>query len=125
MTLVVAFSVEFNVDVNQVRFEFLDEENIPELGLAPDEQGSTKFHGYCDEPAGVIYLNKNHWNKISYAQQRELVFHELGHCVLDMGHEHNEDIMMGNRKYATKADGSNWKSLLNKMKERLKKRTAK
>lgn len=41
--------------------------------------------GYCLRP-GIILLNSKRWDKFGPYQKREVVFHELGHCVLHQEH---------------------------------------
>lgn len=33
-----------------------------------------------------IYLHKEKWKLLSYAEREQLVFHELGHCILGLDH---------------------------------------
>lgn len=33
-----------------------------------------------------ISINKNHWDSYSEEQREQLIFHELGHCVYNLGH---------------------------------------
>lgn len=44
--------------------------------------------GYCDDrrPVHVIALNKDFWDQASPLVREELLFHELGHCVLNREH---------------------------------------
>jgi hypothetical protein len=54
-----------------------------------------------DDYAGVCYywavgnneikVNRNYWEKINEKQREQLIFHELGHCVLNK--DHNNDII--------------------------------
>lgn len=41
--------------------------------------------GYCTSD-GKIVLNENAWAYFSDVEKRALVFHELGHCILNLGH---------------------------------------
>jgi len=41
--------------------------------------------GYCVSSFGIL-LNETKWKDMGEYQKRELVFHELGHCVLGLEH---------------------------------------
>lgn len=34
-----------------------------------------------------IQINKNAWDRYSYEQKEQLIYHELGHCVFNKGHD--------------------------------------
>lgn len=36
-----------------------------------------------------ININKIYWDSINELQREQLIYHELGHCVLDLGHVDN------------------------------------
>lgn len=42
--------------------------------------------GYCVKDFGIL-LNETMWMTMKEYQRRELVFHELGHCVLGYDHQ--------------------------------------
>jgi len=53
--------------------------NIPERGIA----------GQCqtyENGNKAIVIDKSYWNRVSDLKREFLVFHELGHCVLDRDH---------------------------------------
>lgn len=43
------------------------------------------FNG--DDEYNYVYIDKDHWNKITETQREQLMFHELGHCVLKLNHD--------------------------------------
>jgi hypothetical protein len=46
--------------------------------------------GECIESENrTIELNKPYWEAISYFGKEQLLFHELGHCVLNRGHRND------------------------------------
>lgn len=63
--------------------------------------------GYCEEvkasdgsKMGIgIVIDINEWNKpdIDYWRREELVFHEYGHCILDLDHDDSEIILNGEK----------------------------
>ena len=47
--------------------------------------------GICYYVTGNIEIDREYWNTHGEAAKEELIFHELGHCVL--GREHNEHMI--------------------------------
>jgi hypothetical protein len=47
--------------------------------------------GLCYLLTGNIEIDKEYWDRQDEAAREELIFHELGHCV--MGKEHNEKMI--------------------------------
>jgi hypothetical protein len=68
-------------------------------GLAPDTslldiQFSNSLPknvlGRCSKVDGVyetVYINQTLWRTLNAGSKEELIFHELGHCLLDRGHD--------------------------------------
>lgn len=55
---------------------------------APQSNGE-QIVGYCQLSPGLVptvVISTEYFNEIADAQREELIFHELGHCVLDRGH---------------------------------------
>lgn len=52
------------------------------------------FIGYCsmvnNNQNPQITLNGSFWNQLSFTYQEQLLFHELGHCLLNRAHEGND-----------------------------------
>jgi len=48
--------------------------------------GEKDHAGTCNEEIQVILINKTTWPKISNYQQEALVFHEMAHCLMKLGH---------------------------------------
>lgn len=46
--------------------------------------------GLCKQ--GKITLNTGYWDRFTNQQQRVLVWHELGHCLADLGHTDKTEI---------------------------------
>ena len=55
--------------------------------------GSIKgnFIGTCNLATKEIALLRSYWRSVSGASQEVLLYHELGHCVLDRGHNNNHN----------------------------------
>ena len=109
------FAIEFQVPVDHIHVSM----SIANIGA----------DGWCRRVPSLIYpgemhreiiISKTRWDQLSFVHKRELIFHELGHCVLDLDHVKSEDIMR-DKKYATKPDGSNWNKLLDRMQEQRRK----
>ncbi len=47
--------------------------------------------GVCYYVTGNIEIDKDYWDSVGESAREELIFHELGHCVLNK--EHNEYMM--------------------------------
>ena len=71
-----------------------------------------------------VDLNSDHWETLNRWQQRELVYHELGHCLFGLDHVTGEAIMnpFAKKRYHVKADGSNWRRLVAQMIRRVSSR---
>lgn len=46
--------------------------------------------GYCDSRAREVRINYENWLKINERKRFILIFHELAHCILDLGHDDRE-----------------------------------
>lgn len=105
------FSTTFNKTFNNCEIEFSSK-------ACNYANNNCNWHGYADMKTHKIILNYNHWLDIPNVHRKELVFHELGHCVTEIGHPHNNKIpnIMRPKVYSTKLDGSNWDELIKRMK---------
>lgn len=81
-SFVEAFSKEFNVGVKvPVIFKNID----------------VRYAGVCLKYSNgyrEIQINPTHWKNYSIEQREQLIYHELGHCVLNRGH--NDRLMETN-----------------------------
>ena len=60
--------------------------NIPNITIEfRDLPGNAK--GLCNTITRKIYIDEDKWYGIGKLSQEELIFHELGHCVLGLGHD--------------------------------------
>jgi hypothetical protein len=70
--------------------------------------------GYCQAPWTISFL-KSYWDKASAADRMTLVYHELGHCALNLDHyDEGQDIM---NTYLLPGDiaEEKWDKLVNNM----------
>ena len=115
--MVSQFCSDLNVEKCEVDIEFSESNRLP---LVYDPKGVRRAQGLCQD--GQVLLNFDHWKMINQWERKELVYHELGHCMLHLGH--NDDVSIMNpfpktTHYHVKEDGSNWKSLVNDLKKRI------
>jgi hypothetical protein len=68
--------------------------------------------GYCIPGFGILF-NEDRWDKFGPYQKRELVFHELGHCVL--GKDHSEPGLMAPSMHSEKEIKKNWEAWVNEL----------
>lgn len=52
--------------------------------------------GACTRADKTIVINKHFWKEESPARREQLVFHELGHCILELDHVQPEQIHVMN-----------------------------
>jgi hypothetical protein len=112
------FCVDLNVEKCDIDIIFLSADKLP---WVYDPKGTRRAHGWCEN--NVMTLNSDCWQVINKWEKKELVYHELGHCWLNLGHNNDISIMNPFPKatnYHVKEDGSNWKSLLKDLKKRTK-----
>lgn len=48
--------------------------------------------GTCTEVDQLIEINRKYWDRLSNLCQEQLIYHELGHCVLKR--DHNDKVML-------------------------------
>lgn len=65
-----------------VTINFVDE-------IKNSETGNTVL-GRCFFSTNLIEINKTQWVKLSDSKKTSLIFHELGHCVLNRDHDNSE-----------------------------------
>lgn len=57
--------------------------------MSPPQAGQVWTLAVCVRGGGnppTIRVNVHFWNNYTHAEREELIFHELGHCVLNRGH---------------------------------------
>lgn len=81
-------------------------------------------HARCQITPNNIVVNFNHFKTLPLRHQRELIYHELGHCELMLKHVFGYPAIMRGRVYSTEKKSRNWPKLLQDMKNLLKKRSS-
>lgn len=78
---------------------FIEEANIRGITIDPSRIGSIQFgetpatsgvpnpNGVCFLSSGRVVIDKIVWNRLNDISRERLIFHELGHCVLDRHHD--------------------------------------
>ena len=72
----------------------------------------------CDHNPNRISINLSWWeNEKNVFLKKKVVFHELGHCVLDLRHPQNlnDETIMNIKMNTAKSDGSNWGELVEEL----------
>lgn len=54
--------------------------------MPPDEFGLCKYYGKNDR-RNIIYINRAWWDQADFYSRQQLMFHEMGHCVLGLKHK--------------------------------------
>jgi len=70
---------------------------IDDLIIQFGDTENPRARGICrvaDDTTPTIIVNKTTWDAISEAEREELIFHEMGHCVL--GRKHTSKLKNGN-----------------------------
>lgn len=90
--------VSVPVPFQQIYADFLNDsvmaghfQNIDDLIIQFSSDLPGEWAGDCVNQGGLfgtptININAEYWTQISNDQREELVYHEMGHCVLDRGH---------------------------------------
>ena len=68
--------LNFEAELNQLNTKFAD---IPENGVA----GQCRWHS--SQP-NLVTIDTPFWNNASQSLREWVMYHELGHCILDRGH---------------------------------------
>lgn len=55
-------------------------------GLVYAASGKLETVGLCDMASGVVTISPDYWGIADQAQRENLVYHELGHCLLNRLH---------------------------------------
>jgi len=62
-------------DVRSLRFDDIEESTV---------------NGYCRYSSNDVTIDRENWDKASESSRTELIFHELGHCILNRRHTSDE-----------------------------------
>lgn len=90
---------------------FVSQKEIPQTQAEKD----TVIIGYCTEDGRVV-LSRDVWESSGMLSNKALLFHELGHCVLDLGHAPKPAInIMAPCMLEDDILAENWASLIKKL----------
>lgn len=79
----------------------------------PEDIGETVI-GYCRRGLELRVIS-SFWDKASGADRMTLLYHELGHCALGLGHTDGEPDIMNSYLLDEKIVDTRWDDLINKM----------
>lgn len=107
------------ISLPEIKINFVETLNIPVVD--PDSHQTRLAHAACFARE-TIMINKTWWDSAPLMQQKKVLFHELGHCVLGLEHtlEPLEFSIMNQSLNVVKLDGSNWILLIEELKKRYK-----
>ena len=70
--------------------------DLSSVTLYLSEELQTAIHGQCIQYASgksEIRIRRQYWNSASFWEKELLVYHELGHCILQRSHDDSTDDM--------------------------------
>lgn len=81
----------------------IDTNNIENINITYREYENTNYIGMCTKTSSEvsIQISHNFWSKANYYEKEQLIFHELGHCLLNR--EHNNDTGYYNNNFVKKS----------------------
>lgn len=74
---------EFLVEAKQRGLTLEDEIAKVNIGFSSLDHDRA---GQCNRWKSEILINRDYWERVDEIEKRRLIFHELGHCVLDRDH---------------------------------------
>lgn len=77
-----AYLRNINLSTSSIKIGFTDSSHFQEItksGVA-----------YCQRDTKQIVVNKDSWDNYSEIKKEIVIFHELGHCLLDKDHDNHE-----------------------------------
>lgn len=84
------------------------------------EEPDAKVVGLCS-PGIYIIIDTPSWANMGYTDRRTLIYHELGHCALGLGHTKKDELdIMSPVMLDENTAELNWKELVEKMFTRAK-----
>ena len=99
-------------NINFLPDKDMNEEFIPN----PKNRSHKALGGICAPYLGwKIFLNEAVWEGYSFCEKREIVFHELGHCILKMRHNKDKTSIMNLSRNDLGKNCSNWEFMKSKM----------
>lgn len=87
--------MEFETDAAK-NFTSYDASNVKSIKMVGDklswidDEANKTAVGICYyrmDGVGEIQIKSSHWEKISYAEKKQMLYHELGHCVMNLDHD--------------------------------------
>lgn len=76
------FTYYFKSDTHNIDIRFVDK-------MTTDYKNAV---GYCYKPTNSIEILRSYWAEIPNIKRQMLIFHELGHCLLDK--KHSDELLL-------------------------------
>ena len=116
------FYKEFPFAKRGIFIRFVNSKDLP-LVKDPLTKIVRNAHGTCQK--GVVRLNKRFWKNAPWFWKKKLVYHELGHCALNLRHpkEFYEFTIMNSILSTADNVGSNWPFLVEELRCRFLKKS--
>lgn len=80
------YDVEVMPYVREFDRQILHLNNLIDFQFTDEIFDNPNIIGHCGSPPPVVTLKNGFWMRATEVQKLFIVYHELGHCVLDRGH---------------------------------------
>ena len=88
-----SFKIYIDEFMKQAEKNDMDKDSLQDFAMIFASRLDGNTAGICLHPTNTILVNAEYWKLIDEYQREDLIFHELGHCVLGRSHcdAKNED----------------------------------
>jgi len=102
-------NISVPADMISITSEFPSGSYVPDMA----------FCKYNKNKPNKIYINADWWSAdVNIWYKRKVIFHELGHCVLNLRHNNSYHSIMNIKLDTVDTDGSNWDELVEELQDR-------
>ena len=115
LAIMMAFASDFNIPVSRDYRIIL----VPPSEISYEDAmwGRVYPRSVCKDRK-KIYINIEEYNKLSDIKRMGLIYHELGHCALNLRDTVMDKSLMNTDLNLIEEDGSNWSDLVDELKAR-------
>jgi hypothetical protein len=115
-SMIIDFKMEFdNKDRIGVVIEHIEDITMDARGF------ERRAQGLCIRDSKQIILDREFVLTHGYYEIKKVLYHEIGHCFYDLDDDNSTRSIMDKRVDSVNKDGSNWKELVENLKERIRK----
>ncbi len=101
------FVLEADARAVKLRFGLSDIEIVPDMdGFGGGDQTKAQPIAYCTPGNNQIKINNIYWDMMNDVAKEQVLFHELGHCMLQR--DHREDTHPDGRKKSIMSARKRW-----------------